>query len=261
MAIASLDDYISATKNIIQYSKLITISSGGSSTKESIYQVAGNPGQGVLAGTSTTSGVLITNSTAGFPSFYVSGTNVYLTRVSLVSSVACSIIIQDLIYKAGAYSFNSNVTLSSQPSISGRVINSNYNEVSMYIEGVTATTGSLSVTITYTNQSGTTGRSSTLTGQSLIAGKLIRVPLQAGDTGVQKVESVVAAVATAGTFNVLLVRDLYIGRIYSNNGSCIGSLEYIGLPEILPTSAINVVTAPDSSVTGAVQGIIEISSK
>lgn len=76
--------------------------------------------------------------------------------------------------------------------------------------GTTGTT----VTCSYTNQSGTSGQTTTATaigGTGLReAGVLIRLPLQAGDTGVQSVESVTLAgsTATAGAFGVVLYKPL-----------------------------------------------------
>lgn len=76
--------------------------------------------------------------------------------------------------------------------------------------GATATT----VTASYTNQAGTTGRTTTAvtiggTGWNE-AGRLIHLPLQAGDTGVRAVASVTlaATTATAGNFGVTIAHPL-----------------------------------------------------
>jgi hypothetical protein len=45
------------------------------------------------------------------------------------------------------------------------------------------------------------------------ANRLLQIPLAAGDTGIQKIESVTATVATVGTFNLLIVRPLWNGRV------------------------------------------------
>lgn len=77
--------------------------------------------------------------------------------------------------------------------------------------GGTATT----VTLSYTNQAGTAGRISPATqiGGSNVAnaaGRVILIPLAAGDTGVRSVESVTLAgtTATAGNFGVCLFKPL-----------------------------------------------------
>lgn len=76
--------------------------------------------------------------------------------------------------------------------------------------GTTATT----VTASYTNQDGTSGRTTVATafgGTGLReAQRLIALPLQAGDTGVISVESVtvLATTGTAGDFTVLIMRPM-----------------------------------------------------
>lgn len=76
--------------------------------------------------------------------------------------------------------------------------------------GATATT----FTVSYTNQSGTSGRTSTAqqiggTGFREI-GRIINIPLQQGDTGIRSVESVtlLATTGAAGDFGVLLYKPL-----------------------------------------------------
>jgi hypothetical protein len=77
--------------------------------------------------------------------------------------------------------------------------------------GGTATT----VTVSYTNQAGTPGQISTATqiGGSNVAntvGRILPIPLAAGDTGVQSVESVTLAgtTGTGGNFGVCLFKPL-----------------------------------------------------
>jgi hypothetical protein len=262
MAITTLDGYIASTKQIIQYSRptAITATSFG---RSSIYQSTGVPGTGVLAGTDTTSGVLVTSSTAGFPLINTTSGSYYLTRIGMASNVASNITIQDLIYKAGAYNFNANTTLSSQPSISSRVPGgTDYTNVSIWFEAVTAFTGTPTITITYTNQSGVTGRSTGAfsLGVAPIVGRLVQIPLQAGDTGVQKIESIVGTVATAGTFNIQLVRDIFTFRVNVANMNQTFGLDSTGMSEIFQTSALNVVVQPDAASTGIIGGYLEVAS-
>jgi hypothetical protein len=70
------------------------------------------------------------------------------------------------------------------------------------------------VTVSYTNQAGTSGRTSTATsfGQTAFRENniFIPIPLQAGDTGVRSIESVTlaASTGTAGNFGVCLYKPL-----------------------------------------------------
>jgi hypothetical protein len=263
MAITTLDGYIASTKQIIQYSKLVALT-GVTNMYTSTVTRAGYPGTGVLAGTNTTSGVLVTSSTAGFPLINTTSGSYYLTRAQFNNTLACNIFIQDLIYKAGAYNFNANTTLSSQPSISSRVPGgTDYTNVSIWFETVTGFNGAPTITITYTNQSGVTGRStgafSLGVAPSAVASRF-RLPLQSGDTGVQKIESVLCTGSIAGSFNILLVRDLFLGRIPTSNYSLSASFKDIGIAFITSSSALEVVVQSDTGNTGILNGYIEVSS-
>jgi hypothetical protein len=262
MAITTLDGYVASNRQILTFSRSATII-GTAAVRSSMYHLAGNPGAGTLAGTSTTAGVLVTSSTAGFPTIKDTGAaNYYLSRVAFTNSVISNVIVQDLLYKAGAYSFNSNVTLSAQPSIAGRVPGGAYGGIDMYFECVTAFTGIPTVTVTYTNQDGVAGRTTGAfsLGVAPVVGKLVKLPLQAGDSGVQKVESVVATVATVGTFNIQLVRDIWIGRLPITNGSVLDGFDKTGLTEIYQTSALNFLPQADGTSSGLIGGFVEIAS-
>jgi hypothetical protein len=78
----------------------------------------------------------------------------------------------------------------------------------------TVGTTSTTITISYTNQAGTSGRTSTATSFGNTNFRevriLIPIPLQAGDTGVRSIESVTLAgtTGTAGDFGVCLYKPL-----------------------------------------------------
>lgn len=89
------------------------------------------------------------------------------------------------------------------------------------IVGTTATT----ISVRYTNQAGTANRVSTVTGFGGTgfrdAGRLIPIPLQAGDTGVRSVEGVTltATTGTAGNFGVCLFKPLTSFSLESTTGT------------------------------------------
>lgn len=105
-----------------------------------------------------------------------------------------------MLFKAGAYAFTAGTTtLSAQPSYASRIPASgtDYTGTEIWIEVTTAfVTGTAwQVQVTYTNQSGTAGRTSIISAAQAAAGltlgKMFQIALQAGDTGVQKIESVI----------------------------------------------------------------------
>lgn len=103
--------------------------------------------------------------------------------------------------------------------------------------GNTATT----VSVSYTNQSGTSGRTGTrnIGGNDFnAAGIFILIPLQEGDTGARSVESVTlsASTGTIGNFGIVLFRPLYLitndGPNISINGDFITGNSSGGIPKI-----------------------------
>ena len=269
MAVTSLDDWFAAKKQTLSYIKTATRTSVAYQ-KTSLIDLAGNPGAGTLAGTSTASGVVPTDATAGMIAIdaFDGGAKGYLGRVLAFSPVLGTIFLYDLLFKAGAYSYNANVNLTSQPAISGRC--PDYSGGATFGKGcqilyeqVTTATGNQAVTIGYTNSDGTGSRStgSFSTGAAFAVGRCIIVPLQAGDFGVQKIDSVVGATASAGTFNILIVRPLAVLRIQVAAGTSWYDLVGSGMPEIYADSAIIPYFAPDSTSTSTPELLIDIISK
>lgn len=220
----------------------------------SVFDLAGNPGAGTLAGANTANGVVPTDAVAGYPVINAfSGANKgYIARMKIKNTVSGWVDIFDRLFIAGAYAFNANTALASQPSFAARVPNGSYVGLELWIETVTAFTGNLSIAVTYTNQDGVTGRTTgtIATGVAPTVGRCIQLPLQSGDSGIQKIESVVATVATVGTFNVMILRRIISERIPIANGG--RNLNFIDLnfPEIFTDSALYAIVSADSTATG-----------
>jgi hypothetical protein len=262
MAITTLDGLIAAPSQRVGITKTASITAIALMTTQNL-QAAGNPGAGTLAGTNTANGVVPTDATAGFPVINAfSGANKgYISLIEFSNTVACRMTLYDCLFKAGAYAFNANTTLASQPSYSSRVLDgTDYTNTEIWIEAVTAFTGNQSIAVTYTNQAGTTARTTgtIATGVAPIIGRMLQLPLQAGDTGVQKIESVVSTVSTVGTFNVLVLRRLWSGRVVIANGGDTHDLFKTGMPEIFADSALMCLVRPDSTATGLPEIIMEI---
>lgn len=262
MAITTLDGYIASQRQRLSITKTASITTVAT-FPFSLFDGGGIPGAGVLAGTSTAAGVVPTDATVGTPTINAGTGTYYLTRVDFGSTVACRIRLADMLFKAGAYAFNASTTLASQPSYSSRVPGgTDFTGCQIWIEVVTAFTGIPTFTITYTNADGTTGRTTgaVSAGTALTARRYFQMPLQAGDNGVQKIESVTATVATVGTFNVLVLRPLWTGRVRSANDGDTHGLDRTGMPEVFPDSALIIQVATDATATGIPDVNIEIAS-
>lgn len=263
--IATADDYIGSTKQRVGWIKT-TARTSVAGIPFTMFDLGGYPAGGTLAGANTANGVVPTDATAGFPTIdaFSGGAKGYISKVEFSNSVASRLSIYDCLFKAGAYSFNSNVTLASQPSFSSRVPNgTDYKETEIWIEAVTAFTGNLSIRIQYLDQDGNAGDTGTIAlGVAPTVGRMIRIPLGSGDTGVSQITVVTATVSSAGTFNVLVLRPLWTsGRVPLANGGDIHDLLKTGLPEVFADSALYPVVIADSTSTGLPEMQIEIANK
>lgn len=262
MAITSLDLFIAAPSQRCSFLKTASRTSVAT-IPFSVFDVAGNPGAGVLAGTNTANGVVPTDATAGVPIINAfNGANKgYISNISFGNTVASRLTIYDLLFKAGAYAFNAATTLASQPSYSSRVLGgTDFNNTEIWLECVTAFTGNQTIVVTYTNQSGTAARTTgtIATGVAPIVGRMLMLPLQTGDTGVQKIESVTSTVSTVGTFNVLVLRRLWQGRVRAANDGDTHDFLKTGMPEIFADTAFFLSVTADSTATGIPEIQIEV---
>ena len=181
-----------------------------------------------------------------------------------------------MLFKAGTYAYNSGTTnLSSQPAISSRCPDytggstfGNGCEIWVEVSTAFATGNSWQIQVTYTNSAGTTGRTSIISAAqaaaALTQGKMFQLALQAGDTGVQKIESVIATnggtAMTAGAVNVLIMRPLWFNRVAIANGGGINNLLDTGMIQIYNDSALYLIVQPDSTSTGLPYVTIEIAN-
>jgi hypothetical protein len=275
MPITSYNDYLNAGKQRLQIVKTATRTSVAL-IPFTVFDLAGQPGAGTLAGSSTTNGVKPDDATAGFPVINFSSGNSYISKIEYYSSVLCRLMLYDVLFKAGTYAYNSGTTsLSSQPAISSRCPDytggSTFgNGCEIWVEVSTAfSTGTAwQIQVTYTNSAGTSGRTSIISAvqnaAALTLGKMFQIALQAGDTGVQKIESVIATnggtAMTAGAVNVLIMRPLWFNRVAIANGGGINNLLDTGMIQIYNDSALYLIVQPDSTSTGLPYVTIEIAN-
>lgn len=272
MPITTLNDYIAATKQrlpLIKTGTLTTIANSWFSP----FAVAGAPGAGVLAGGETTPpantlGRVPTDSIGGYPTINNWPTPAqrgYLSKVEFGSTVACRIALFDRLWVGGTYAFNANVAVTS-PSWASRVsLNggaANYNGLEIWVENVTGATGNLAVNVTYTNIDGVTGRTTGAVGigAAPTVGRCWQLPLQAGDNGLQAITNVAGTVATAGTFNVMVLRRLWSGRVYAANVGEVHDMLRTGLPEVFNDSALYMLVSADATSLGVPELSLEIAS-
>lgn len=262
MAITTLDGYIASSKQVVMQKKTASITTVANMWS-SPFHLSGIPGAGTLAGGDTAAGVVPTDATAGCPVItdFAGGATGYITRLNGYGSVAGTIYLCDMLFKAGAYAYNAAVTLANQPAFSGRVPAGGYGSTFILLEAVTAFTGNQSIAIVYDDGGDVERTTGTVaTGVAPIVGRCFQVPLAGAGNGVKKIKSVTSTVSSAGTFNVLVLRLLAQMRIpvayYSESRDLYGT----GMPQIFQDSALVVFNRPDSTALGLPEWEIEIAS-
>lgn len=222
------------------------------------------------------SGAVPVAGNTGFPAIDSSGASIaYLTRVEarqLAATGAGSdygrLMLYDRLYHAGAYSLNSTTTytLSSQPSYSARLPSGNYAGTVLAFEVTSAAGGTAALQVAYTNQDGAAGRTSGAHSYSIAAFYLFIVPLQAGDSGVQKIESLTITGATNANVNLIVARPLWIGALElpqssTYYGHTAVPAEVLGFVPMYETSALCVAYCRAlGSTNPQIETLVEVSS-
>lgn len=259
MTLSSFDPgYIAALKQEIRWLK-----TGARTTVAavpfSLFDVAGQPGAGTLAVGNTANGLVHTDAIAGYPQIGALAATGYLTRVEFGSTVPCRLAVYDRLFSAGAYAFNANVSLTGQPSYASRVPGLDYRGLELWVEAATAFTGIPNFQVNYLDQDGNAGDTGVVSaGAALILGRMFRMLLAAGDSGVQRIDQVRGTVATVGTFNVHVMRRLWAGRVLAANDGDIHDMLRTGAPQVYADSALFVVVQTDGAASGLPEITLEV---
>lgn len=265
MPIESVDNYMASAKQRITLVKT-TARTAVAGMPFSLFDIAGNPGAGVLAVGNTVNGIVPANpGVVGYPVINAFGVGAvgYLTGMEFGCTVACRMTLFDRVFSCGAYNFNSSQALDTQPSFLGRLPDSDYKGLELWVEQVTPATGNQAVTVTYTDSDDNIGRTTGAVGIAAAPtlGRMWQLPLQAGDKGIKKIESVTGTVATVGTFNVHIMRRIWTGRVKSVADGGRHNFIDTGMPKIYADSALFLMVNPDSTSSGVPEIIMEIANK
>ena len=231
----------------------------------SLWRYDGMPAGGAIPG----AGEIPTNLTTGSISFTQpgSGRDKHLIHASITPVVAGVYLLYDRLYHIGGLSGTSAVTQSIQGAHPGspaltRNTNGNGNIVFYEIYAAVGTTAR-TLSMTYTNQNGTTGRSANINigaaGFSEIT-RMQRIPLAAGDTGVQSVQDIVlnGTTGTAGSFGITIAHPL--AWIPVGAAGVMGWRDYTtglpGIPTIHPSASLALLFIPAVATVTEVLGCL-----
>ena len=259
MTITTLDGLVAATRTKLPFYK-------SSSTADaanffvSLWKVGTNPPAGATppvgsgeAPTRATLGAFTFNEIGGTAGIYAGRALLQMATMGIVNFY------DRLVHTSGL-----NGTLTTEQAVNSVAL-PRYTTgvgVELFIEHYVATGASVAnITVTYTNQAGESGRTTTFSFYaSPLAGLMQLVPLMGSDTGVRSVQSVQlsASTGTAGDFGITLVKRLIdISPAGVNSGQVFSPFD-IGLPTILPDACMAMAVFTTSTATGIISGSLDI---
>jgi hypothetical protein len=259
MAITTMDGLVTALANAsIQSIYLPSATNVASGWVWLNYATTSSFGVLAIPAASTSGGTAYTQTagTSGYPKWTAVGsTTAYIALSQKINTVAGVDHVYDLFWACSG--FNGTLTTAQTvttpvalPTRAGTGVNT---ELWVYCTTALGATAS-NITVQYTNSSGVSGRSTVSTAMiaSMPAFRMFMVPLQAGDTGVQSIQSITLSVSTgtAGSFGVLIAKKLF------SHGNAVVNVETskdfagLGLPKIYDESVLMFINQSTTTSSG-----------
>jgi hypothetical protein len=261
MAVSTMDGLVAAltageTKAFMKSSQ----TSEGAGTWHSLWTATGYPGAGAAQG--SLNGAICNDTTVGgFPFVNAAGAaNNYLGYISAASSTAGTFILYDRLWHNSTISATSisaqNIT---QPALTRFTDGAG---VELWGEVYTATGATAStLTVSYTDQDGTTGNSATYAhpANALTLGQMFPFVLASGDYGVRAVASATFSVSTgAGSIGLTLVKRLVTIPLPQVNVAAVYDAFSTGLREIPDDACLAMMVQCTATNTGQINGELTI---
>lgn len=260
MAISTLDGAL-AGMQFPQYFAKSHPSTPVAGRPQSLWSGAGNPGAGSF--NTSLAGVTLTSPVAGqIIHNDPSSGNAYLGRLQAAGANAGTLLLCDRLWHNGGFTITQTTAQTiSSPTWPARDINGATLGDGVYLglEVSSATgSGTPSITVSYTNSAGTSGKTGTnidTTASSSGLGSFFRINVAAGDYGVRSVQTLtLGATWTSGVINLVAYRviaSLEIGA--ANVGNAMDALTS-GFPRIYNGSVLFLVFIPATATAGSVSG-------
>ena len=222
MAITTRDGLIAATAAgpSVKFSKASITTAAG--FFYSHFRTAGMPAAN--SSTPATTGVQLSRSSQGAMAIPAPSNTSYISSFEGVCAQLGTVVLADRLVEFGGLS-GIVTTAQAVSALALPARASSATDVELWLEVYAAggATASATVTASYTNQSGTSGRTATLIGGIPASGvpvqRSYQFALQAGDTGVKSVESLTigTSTGTAGNIGLVLRRSLITGAVPQAN--------------------------------------------
>jgi hypothetical protein len=229
---------------------------------QSLWGLAGAPGAGGFD--TTLAGVALTNATAGAIPLVnpAGGLETRLARFLANATQPGMLILADRLWHNGGFTITATtaqtVNSATWPArdIAGTT---NGDGVVLGLE-ISAAAGAAapSITVSYTNQAGTSGRTGTNsfpTANSPTAGAFYPIGLQSGDSGVRSVQSLTLSASwVSGTMNLVAYRPLAAIPVGAAFVPGVGDILTLGSPRIYDSSCLFLLFVPNTTTASNVQG-------
>lgn len=265
MAITTLDGIVAGAQVPRFFIKAVPVANTVAGRPQTTWDRAGVPGAGsydtTLAGVALSSSSTMVN--GQIPHTDPGSGNAYLARFGAYSTSTGTIFLADRLWHNGGFTITSTSAQTvNSATFPARDANGSTNGEGVLLGlEVSAATGSgtPTITISYTNQDGTSGRTGTnsfATTATASAGAFYPIGLQAGDRGVRSVQSLtLSATWTSGTINLVAYRPLAF--VDASLAGTTGAIDPVtgGLPRLYDGVVPYIYYIPTSTTPPAIGGL------
>lgn len=263
MAITTIDEAIAGMRPPVFFSKSVTATLVAG-RPASLWPLGGMPGAGSYD--TTLNGVTLSSSSAlvngQIPHYDPVSGNAHLARLTAGATQAGMLLVLDRLWHNGGYTITSTLAQNSTtPTWPARDADgsTNGNGVLLAVEISAATgAGTPTITVGYTNSSGTASRTGTniaATVASSAIGAVYFIGLQAGDVGVRSVQSLtLSATWTSGTMNLVAYRVIAALPVPLANGHNEADALTLGLPRLYNGTVPWLVFVPNTTTASIITG-------
>lgn len=261
MAITTLDGVIAGMQPPAAFVKAATPTLVAGRPHSLVY-LAGMPGAAV-APTPGLSGAALTGYPGQIPvPAPAAGKNIYLARFQAMATIAGTLILADRLWHNSGLSLTSTAAQTiNSVAWPARDANetSNGSQVLIGLEVTTATgAGTPTLTMSYTNQNGTAGRTATnlfATAATSAIGAFYPIGLDAGDTGVRSIQTfTLSATWTSGAASLVAYRELARLELAANNLPNAIDAITAGMPRLYDNSVPFLLFIPAGTAASNITG-------
>lgn len=267
MAISTIDGLVAGFQPPSFFAKAVT-GTTVAGRHFSFWGIAGVPGAGAYD--TTLNGVTLVNPVNGQIPFTdpAGGTKSYLANFRGGLSQIGTLFLCDRLWHNGGFTITSNtaqnITSPTWPARDSAGATSGAGVLLAMEISATTGAGTPTITVSYTNSAGVSGRTATnviATVASSVTNSFYTIGLQAGDVGVQSVQSVtLSATWTSGTMNLVAYRILAQLEVPIAQGCFASDCVTLGLPQVYTGTCPFLMMLPSTTTTSNTQGILNFAN-